>query len=147
MNFCSQLPNFEIISEVSKFSELEYNDIDYNLPNQVSNKFYSMGDLQKLKISKNFNILTYFNIEGYDNHFTASFSERGVAIYTRDKLSSFEHTDLKIQNIDFESVWIEIKNNNSRNIICGCLYRHPRYDLSEFLQYLEKSMVTLILIY
>ena len=62
MNFCSQLPNFEIISEVSKFSELEYNDIDYNLPNQVSNKFYSMGDLQKLKNSKNLSILTYFNI-------------------------------------------------------------------------------------
>ena len=84
---------------------------------------------------------TNVTIKGYGNHFTASFSERGVvAIYTMDKLSSFEHTDLKIQNIDFESVWIEIEINNSKNIICGCLYQHPHYDLSEFLQYLEKCL-------
>ena len=38
-------------------------------------------------------------------------------------------------------IWIEIKNNkNSKNIICGCLYRHPHYDLSEFLQYLKKCL-------
>ena len=83
---------------------------------------------------------TNVTIKGYDNHFTVSFSERGVAIYTEDKLSSFECTDLKIQNIDFKSVWIEIKNNNSKNIICGCLYQHPRYDLSQFLRYLEKCL-------
>ena len=45
-----------------------------------------------------------------------------------------------MQNIDFESVWTEIKNKNSKNIVCGCLYRHPRYDLSEFLHYLEKCL-------
>ena len=33
-----------------------------------------------------------------------------------------------MQNIDFESGWVEIKNKNSKNIACGCLYRHPRYD-------------------
>ena len=66
-------------------------------------------------------------------YFTASFSERGVDIYTED-------TDLKIQNMYLEFVWIEIKNNNSKNIICGCLYRHARYDLLEFLQYLENCL-------
>ena len=29
---------------------------------------------------------------------------------------------------------------NSKNIICGCIYRHPRHNLSEFLQYLEKCL-------
>ena len=24
--------------------------------------------------------------------------------------------------------------------MCGCIYRHPRHDLSEFLQYLEKCL-------
>ena len=42
--------------------------------------------------------------------------------------------------MDFESTWIEIKNKNSKNIICSCIYRHPRHDLSEFLQYLEKCL-------
>ena len=180
MKFCNELPKFEIISEVSKFSELDNNDIDHNLPNQTSNKYYSVGELQKIKMSKIFNIFhsngngieykmdllheflsstssdfdvvaitetsqgnndsfkSNVAIKGYDNYFIASLSARGgVAIYSKDKLNSFERTDLSIQNKEFESVWIEIKNNNSKNIICGCLCRHPRYDLSEFLHYLE----------
>ena len=47
MKFCNELPKFEIISEVSKFSELDNNDIDHNLLNQISNKYYSVGELQK----------------------------------------------------------------------------------------------------
>ena len=44
-------------------------------------------------------------IKGYDSYFSPSSSEKGgVAIYTKDKLNSFEHTDIKMQNIDFESV-------------------------------------------
>ena len=64
----------------------------------------------------------------------------GVAIYAKDKLNSLERADLKIQDIDFESTWIEIKNKTSKNIICGCIYQHPHHDLSEFLQYLEKCL-------
>ena len=80
-------------------------------------------------------------IKGYDSYFTPSSSEKGgVAIYAKDKLNSFECTDIKMQNIDFESVWIEIENKNSKNIVCGCLYQHPHYDLSEFLHYLEKCL-------
>ena len=65
MKFCNELPKFEIISEVSKFSELD-NDIDYNLPNQISNKYYSVGELQKIKMSKNFNIF-HSNVNGIEN--------------------------------------------------------------------------------
>ena len=51
-----------------------------------------------------------------DSYFTPSSSEKdGVAIYAKDKLNSFERTDIKMQSIDFESVWIEIKNKNSKN--------------------------------
>ena len=41
-----------------------------------------------------------------NNHFTASFSERGVTIYTEDKLSSFERTDLKITAKENKGVYI-----------------------------------------
>ena len=57
----------------------------------------------------------------------------------------YERNDLKIQIDCFESIWIEIKNKNNKNILCGCLYRHPKNDLSEFINYLEttlKKMVT-----
>ena len=64
-------------------------------------------------------------IKGYDSYFTPSSSKKGsVAIYAKDKLNSFERTAIKMQNIDFESVCIEIKNKNSKNIVSGCLYRH-----------------------
>ena len=39
-----------------------------------------------------------------------------------------------------ESTWIEIKNKNNKNILCGCIYRHPTYNLSEFINYLEINL-------
>ena len=66
MKFCNQLPNFKTISEVSKFDELEWNDVDYNLPNRISNKYYSVGEVQKLNTSKNFNVF-HSNVNGLEN--------------------------------------------------------------------------------
>ena len=53
-----------------------------------------------------------------------------------NQYNSFEREDLKKRDNDYETVWIEIKNNKSKNIICGCIYRHPRYDKSGFQQYM-----------
>jgi len=39
-------------------------------------------------------------------------------------------------------VWVEISNKNSKNIVCGCIYRHPHYDFSDFLFYLEAVLKT-----
>ena len=52
MKFCNQLPNFKIISEVSKFDELVCNDVDYNLSNCTSNKYYSVGGSPNTKYFK-----------------------------------------------------------------------------------------------
>ena len=45
-----------------------------------------------------------------------------------------------MQNDCFECTWVEIKDNMNKNIICACIYRHPKYDLSEFMSYLETSL-------
>ena len=37
-----------------------------------------------------------------------------------------------------ETTWIEIKNKNSKNIVCSSLYRHPDNNPEEFFNYLEK---------
>ena len=50
---------------------------------------------------------------------------------------AFERFDLKTQSTLFESTWIEISNKHSKNIICGCIYRHPSTDTSDFLSSLE----------
>ena len=64
----------------------------------------------------------------------------------RDVISlyeSTERTDLYIRNDDFEAIWLEIKNNKSKNIICGYIYRHPRSDMKDFLSYIEKCLLML----
>ena len=40
----------------------------------------------------------------------------------------------------FESVRIEVKNKNKNNIVCGCIYRHPTHNTSEFINYLENLL-------
>ena len=68
--------------------------------------------------------------EGYDSYFTPSNSSRGgTCIYVKNAFDSIERTDLNVQHVDFESSWIEIKNKRSKNIICGCIYWHPRYNI------------------
>ena len=90
------------------------------------------------------NFIINTDIEGYVNSSTPSnLSKGGTALYINDKFDSFERTDIKIQNDSYESTWVEITNKLSRNIVVASIYRHPRYNLSEFISYLEKCLNTL----
>ena len=55
------------------------------------------------------------------------------------KFDSFERMDLKIQNDNFETTWVEIVNKLSKNIVVASIFRHPRYNFAEFFAYLEKK--------
>ena len=171
------------MSEVSKFSNITCNEVDYNLPVRTTCKYYSANEFLNLKTSNNLNIFhtningqeskfdilhefisnasveldivaitetshkngefftTNVSLEGYDEFYTPSNSSKGgTAIYVKENYDVFERNDLKIQNDCLESTWIEIKNKNNKNILCGCIYRHPTYNLSEFLNYLEINL-------
>ena len=52
----------------SKFSDLEDDDLNYELPTLSTSKYYSTQELAKLKISKQFNIF-HTNINGLENIF------------------------------------------------------------------------------
>ena len=83
---------------------------------------------------------TNVSLKGYNEFYTPSNSVRGgTAIYVKVNYDTFERSDLKIQNDCFESTWIEIKNNHNKNILCGCIYRHPKYNLLDFINYLETT--------
>ena len=42
-------------------------------------------------------------------------------------------SDLKIyQSEKLEAVFIETTNSNNRNILVGCVYRHPSMEVNEF---------------
>ena len=66
-------------------------------------------------------------MEGFKLFHTPSSSAKGgTALYVNSDFDVIERTDLKSNTDLYQSVWIEIKNKNSKNIICGCIYRHPR---------------------
>ena len=67
----------------------------------------------------------------------------GTVLYVNSDFDSFERTELKAQTDLYESVWAEIKNKNSKNIVLGCVYRHPsqiKSDYNEFNKYLDATL-------
>ena len=80
-------------------------------------------------------------LNGYKPFYTPTNSRYGgTALYVKSNLESFERTELKTQTDLFESVWVEINNKRNKNIICGCIYRHPNYQLTDFLVYLDSVL-------
>ena len=55
-----------------------------------------------------------------------------------------ECNDLKVKCKEYEAVWLEIKKKDCKNIIIGCVYRHPHYNnLDDFSEYINKCLIKL----
>ena len=57
-----------------------------------------------------------------------------------------ERDDLNTINVNFEAIWIEIKNQNCKNVVVASIYRHPHDILdiyNRFLDYLESTLIKL----
>ena len=65
-------------------------------------------------------------IEGFATG--SKFSKGGVAIYAKDNLNTTKRDDLIEISDFFEAIWIEINMDKTKNIMCGCVYRHPNTD-------------------
>ena len=74
----------------------------------------------------------------------SKFSKGGVAIYAKDNLNTTKRDDLIEISDSFEAIWIEINMDKTKNIICGCVYRHPNTDISIFENYISKCLRQLI---
>ena len=76
------------------------------------------------------------NIERHIQPFAlGSKSSRGdVAIYVKNDIDVVEWNDLNIINKAFECLSVEIRNEKQKNIVCGCLYRHPNSDIDDFME-------------
>ena len=65
----------------------------------------------------------------------------GVAIFVKINYDAYERLDLKILEDEYEAVWVEIKNNKSKNIIVGCTYRHPHNgNLDSYISYMQSCL-------
>ena len=70
-----------------------------------------------------------------------SHGRRDDTCNTRD---TREREDLKICDIEFDARWIEIKNTKIKNLIVGCIYRHPHSsNLYDFMNYVSNWLTKL----
>ena len=90
----------------------------------------------------NYDFDTNITLVWYKQPFStgSKFNKGGVAIYTRDNINVFEREDLKKIDDCFEAIWVEIENDKTQNIICGCIYRHPNSDIEIFDNYIDKCL-------
>ena len=94
----------------------------------------------KLKDDNIYNI----NIPGYIFVNTNSpTSAGGVGIYISQDLEFIRRHDLEIAEGGIESCWIEITRSRQKNVVFGCLNRHPLYDCGKFHNMLQEILENL----
>ena len=77
-------------------------------------------------------------LHGYNLHSQPSRSAAGgVALYASKSLNAVKRTDLSVTDEEFETVWVEIKNNKSKSSLCCCAYRHPSSSPERFTEHIE----------
>ena len=134
--------NFNVFHSNVNGLETKFDILHDFLSNSVS-AFDVVGITETSQNTETF-FTSNISINGYKPFFTPTNSRKdGTFLYVRSSLDVFERIDLKTQTDLFESVWVEISNKSSKNIVCGCIYRHPNYHLSEFLIYLDTILQTL----
>ena len=157
------------LSDCSYYSTEEFQNLNtdnnfkifHNNVNGIETKFdllhnffaSCLSDLDIIAITETSNqdpnneIKSNIKLVGYEDYSTSTLTSKGgTTIYSRKTLDHDERKDLKIKTDHYESVWIELKNKNSKNVICGSIYRHPHDNndiFDEFLTYLELTLVKL----
>ena len=77
----------------------------------------------------------FYNIESYVRYSSGLTSGRGVIIYVKSRINSF---DLRVQSNFAESVWCQISlNNNNDMLTLGYIYRSPNSSVDNFNVLLE----------
>ena len=102
---------------------------------------FDVLDISETKENIDKGFISNVDLSGYHMYTQPSKSAAGgVAIHVNDKLDHISKDNLKIIDDDFEAVWMEIKNKKSKNIVCGCVYRHQNRDPTKFFEYLKSTI-------
>ena len=79
---------------------------------------------------------------GYESFSRGTISRKGgTTIFVKDSYDCIERDDLMVQSKEFESIWLEIKIKKGKNIVIGCIYRHPYYNNHQ--DYMHKTLTNL----
>ena len=86
------------------------------------------------RLKSNKSHLTNITLPNYNiEHCPTDGPNGGALLYIKEDNNYKKRNDLKIlRSKMLESVFIEIINLNAKNLIVGCIYRHPCMELSEF---------------
>ena len=101
--------------------------------------------LSETKILNNCEPLDNIFIEGYKYEHTPTKTEKGgVCIFYKDRFNFKRRDDLSksIENIA-ESVFLEFQSPNKKNVLIGCIYRHPN-SISEFVRNFFENLLVQI---
>ena len=92
--------------------------------------------LTETKIIKGSSPTFSLKLNGYEHYETPTESTHGGAlIYVSDRLNHEERKDLNsilYKPKSLESVFVEIKNPGKKNVIVGCIYKHPWLEIDTF---------------
>ena len=120
------------------------------LCNLLSSNSYDFDVIALTETSEQFNdnkFKTNVDLDGYFLSSSPTTTEKGgSALYIKKKFNAIERPDLNVINDHFESTWVEIKNQNSRNVVIASIYRHPHDNLeiyNTFLVYMENILLQL----
>ena len=62
-------------------------------------------------------------------------------MYILDSLSYIERADLNSKTHgELKSTFVEIEQTKKKNIVCGCIYRHPNSNIEDFITYMVKVL-------
>ena len=110
LKFLNVLPSFEKVAEVSKFSDMQSNEVDLNMAYQADRSYYKVKDIQKQNLDRNLNIF-HTNINGLETKMknphefltNTSTTIDVIAITATFKINDdcFEIIELKIHNDNF----------------------------------------------
>ena len=64
----------------------------------------------------------------------------GVGLYISKELTFIRRRDLQITGDGIESCWVEIMREKEKNIVIGCIYRHPTTDCAKLHNALKEQL-------
>ena len=137
------LNSFWVFKDHNKFSLLHLNIASLSLHKEehenvlamLNSKFDVIG-ITETKIKKGIVPDYDMSIKGYQHYFTPTESNKGdVILYIAEQHNCKPRKDLdaiSYKTYALESVFTEIIIPNKRNILLGCMYRHPSMEVKDF---------------
>ena len=116
-------------------SSLQYHFEELNDLLETSKTKFSVIGITESCLKKGVTPISNINLQNYKIEYTPTESEKGgTLLYISSDLNYKVRNDLKMyKSKELESVFIEIMTKSKeKNIVIGCIYKHPKLSIEEF---------------